>query len=87
MFIDNFIATCEQAANKYDLERIRDCKNEHFYDYIQCFSDMRLKMPKIAYHEAIFAFIKGLHFHEALKSKLLHKRPTTVTELLAMAKN
>ena len=27
-FIDNFIATCEQPGNKYDLERIRDRKNE-----------------------------------------------------------
>jgi hypothetical protein len=25
-FIDDFIATCEQPENKYDLERIRDRK-------------------------------------------------------------
>ena len=27
-FIDNFIATCEQPGNKYDLQRIRDRKDE-----------------------------------------------------------
>jgi len=34
-FIDNFIATCEQPGNKYDLERIRDRKNEPLRDYIR----------------------------------------------------
>ena len=86
-FIDNFIATCEQPGNKYDLERIRDRKNEPLCDYIRRFSDMRLKIPKISLDEAISAFIKGLRFHEALRSKLLCKRPTTVAELLATAKN
>jgi len=48
---------------------------------------MRLKIPKISHDKAISAFIKGLRFHEALRSKLLRKRPTTVTEVLATAKN
>jgi len=86
-FIDNFITTCEQPGNKYDLERIRDRKNEPLRDYIRRFSDMRLKIPKISHDEAISAFIKGLCFHEALRNKLLRKRPTTMAELLAMAKN
>ena len=86
-FIDNFIATCEQPGNKYDLERIRDRKNEPLRDNIQRFSDTRLKIPKISHDEAISAFIKGLRFHKALRSKLLRKRPNTVAELLATAKN
>jgi len=86
-FINNFIATCEQPGNKYDLERIRDRKNEPLRNYIRRFSGMRLKIPKISHNEAISAFIKVLHFHEALRSKLLRKRPTTIAELLAMAKN
>jgi len=85
--IDNFIATYEQPGNKYDLERIRDRKNEPLHDYIRRFLDMRLKIPKISHDEAISAFIKGLRFHEALRSKILCKRPTTVAELHAMAKN
>jgi hypothetical protein len=33
-FIDNFIATCDQPGNKYDLERIHDRKDEPLCDYI-----------------------------------------------------
>ena len=86
-FIDNFIATREQLGNKYDLERIRNRKNEPLHDYIRRFSDMRLMIPKISHDEVISAFIKGLHFHETLWSKLLHKRSSTVVELHATAKN
>jgi hypothetical protein len=48
---------------------------------------MRLKIPKISHDEAVSAFIKGLHHHDTLRSKLLRKWPTTVSELLAIAKN
>ena len=48
---------------------------------------MRLKIPKISQNKAISAIIKGLRYHEALRSKLLQKRPTIVAELLAIAKN
>jgi hypothetical protein len=62
-FIDNFIAMCDQLCNKYDLERIRDRKDEPLRDYIRRFSDMRLKI----YHdEAVSAFIKGLRHHKAV---------------------
>jgi hypothetical protein len=80
-FINNFITTCEQPRNKYDLERIRDRKNEPLRDYIRRFSHMLLKIPKFSHDEAISAFIK------ALRSKLLRKRPTMVAELLTTAKN
>jgi hypothetical protein len=33
-FIDNFIATCDQPGNKYDLERIRDRAGEPLRDYL-----------------------------------------------------
>jgi hypothetical protein len=48
---------------------------------------MRLKIPKISHDEAVSAFIKGLRHHDACRSKLLRKRPTMVSELLATAKN
>jgi len=68
-FIDNFIATCEQPDNKYDLDRIHNLKDEPLCDYIRRFSDMRLKIPKISHDEAISTFIKGLHYLEAVRSK------------------
>ena len=48
---------------------------------------MHIKVPSIFDNEAIEAFITGLCFHDALKDKLLRKRPKSVTALLATAKN
>jgi hypothetical protein len=48
---------------------------------------MRLKIPRITHDEAVLTFIKGLCHHDALRSKLLRKWPSTVSELLATAKN
>jgi hypothetical protein len=60
---------------------------EPLRDYIRRFSDMRLKIPKISHDEAVSVFIKGLRHHDSLRSKQLRKRPATVFELLATAKN
>ena len=47
---------------------------------------MRIKVPLISDNEAIEAFITGLRFHDALRDKLLCKRPDSVIALLATAK-
>ena len=47
---------------------------------------MSIKVPSISDNEAIEAFITGLRFHDALRDKLLRKRPESVTALLATAK-
>ena len=47
---------------------------------------MRIKVPSISDNEAIEAFIIGLRFHDALRDKLLRKRPESVKALLATAK-
>ena len=47
---------------------------------------MRIKVPSISDNEAIEAFITGLRFHDALRDKLLRKRPESITALLATAK-
>jgi hypothetical protein len=70
-FINNFIATCDQPGNKYDLERIYDRAGEPLRDYICRFSDMRRKIPRITHDEAVLAFIKGLRHHDTFRSKLL----------------
>jgi hypothetical protein len=36
-FIGNYMATCQQPSNKYDLEKVRDYPNESLCDYIRCF--------------------------------------------------
>ena len=70
-FIDNFIATCDQPGNKYDLQRICEDRGQPQCEYIRRFSDMRCTIPKVTDDEAILAFIQGLHHHNALRTKLL----------------
>jgi hypothetical protein len=48
---------------------------------------MSLKIPRITHDKAVSAFIKGLCHHDTLRSKLLRKRRSMVSELLATAKN
>jgi hypothetical protein len=85
-FVKNFIATCEQPGNKYDLQRIRDARDEPLREYIRRFSDMRIRIPRITDNEAIEAFIIDLRYHNDLRDKLLRKRPITVVDLLTTAK-
>jgi hypothetical protein len=48
---------------------------------------MRLKILRITHDEVVLAFIKALRHHDTLRSKLLRKQPSTVSELIATAKN
>jgi hypothetical protein len=80
------MATCQQPGNKYDLEKVRDYPNEPLCDYIRRFSEMRISIPNINSNEAISAFIRGLCHHDALRTKLLYKRPDSIQDLLTVAK-
>jgi hypothetical protein len=59
-FIDNYMATCQQPNNKYDLEKVRDYPNEPLHDYICRFLEAWISIPNISNDEAIFVFIRGL---------------------------
>jgi hypothetical protein len=85
-FVKNFIATCEQPGNKYDLQCICDARDEPLREYIRHFSDKRIRIPRITDNKAIEAFITGLRYHNDLRDKLLHKRPIMVVDLLTTAK-
>jgi hypothetical protein len=68
------------------LEKVRDYLNEPLRDYIYCFSETRISIPNINSDEAISAFIRGLRYHDALRTKLLRKRLDSVQDLLMVAK-
>jgi hypothetical protein len=80
------MATCQQPSNKYDLKKVRDYPNEPLGDYICRFSETRISIPNINNDEAISVFIRGLRHHDALRTKLLRKRPDPVQDLLTVAK-
>jgi hypothetical protein len=85
-FVENFIATYEQPGNKYDLQCIRDARDEPLREYVRRFSDMRIRILRITDNEAMEAFITGLCYHNDLRDKLLRKWPITVVDLLTTAK-
>jgi hypothetical protein len=56
------------------------------HDYIRRFSKTQISIPNINSDEAISVFIRGLRHHDALRTKLLRKRPDSVQDLLTVAK-
>ena len=78
------MATYDQPGTKYDLEKLYQSSEESLHDFIRLFSKTRNSIPNITNAEAIAAFTKGL-WHEQLRGKLYHKRPTTIGELIQTA--
>jgi hypothetical protein len=68
------------------LEKVRDYPNESLRDYIYRFSETWISIPNINNDETVSTFIRGLHYHDALRTKLLYKRPESVQDLLMVAK-
>jgi hypothetical protein len=68
------------------LGKVRDYPNEPLGDYIRRFSETRISIPNINNDEAIFVIIRGLRYHDTLRTKLLHKRLESVQDLLMVAK-
>ena len=69
VFINNYMAMCEQPSTKYDLEKLHQYSEESLCDFIRHFSETRNSIPNITDTEAITAFTKGLR-HEQLHGKL-----------------
>ena len=85
VFVENYMAMCQQPGMKYDLEKLHQTSGEPLRSYIRHFSKTRNTIANIGDSEAISAFTRGLHHHQELHSKLYHKRPKTINELLKVA--
>ena len=75
VFVENYMATCQQPSTKYDLEKLHQTSREPLRSYIRRFSETRNTIPNILDSKAISAFTRGLHHHQELHSKLYLKRP------------
>jgi hypothetical protein len=74
------------ARQQIRFGKVRDYPNEPLHHYIRCFSETWISIPNINNDEAISTFIRGLYYHDALRTKLLCKRPESVQDLLMVAK-
>jgi hypothetical protein len=59
-FVANFMPTYERLATKNDLKAVRQYKGKTLRQYIQHFSQMRNKIPRISNEEVISAFSTGV---------------------------
>jgi hypothetical protein len=84
-FIANFIPTYERPATKNDLKAVRQYKGEMLHQYIQHFSHMRNKIPRISNEEVISAFSTVI-FDIKMREKLpVNDELTSIVRLFEIA--
>jgi hypothetical protein len=70
-----------RLGNSWDLQRCRQKHDESFRDYSRRFSKQRTELPNITNSDVIGAFLTETYCQDLI-SKLGHKTPTKVNELM-----
>jgi hypothetical protein len=84
-FVANFMPTYERPATKNDLKAVRQYKGEMLCQYIQCFSQMRNKIPRISNEEVISAFSEGVSNIKMREKLSVNDELTSVVRLFEIA--
>jgi hypothetical protein len=74
--------TYERPATKNDLKAVRRYKGEMLRQYIQRFSQMRNKIPRISNEEVISAFSTGISDIKMREKLSVNDEPTSIVRLL-----
>jgi hypothetical protein len=77
--------TYERPATKNDLKVVREYKGETLRQYIQCFSQMRNKIPRISNEEVISAFSTGVSDIKMREKLSMNDELTSVVRLFEIA--
>jgi hypothetical protein len=77
--------TYERPATKNDLKAVRQYKGETLHQYIQRFSQMRNKIPRISNEEVIFAFSTGVSDIKMREKLSVNDELTSVVRLFEIA--
>jgi hypothetical protein len=77
--------TYERPATKNDLKAVRQYKGETLRQYIQCFSQMRNKIPRISNEEVISAFSTGISDVKMREKLSVNDELTSVIRLFEIA--
>jgi hypothetical protein len=83
-FAGNFQGTYVRPGNSWDLQSCRQQPGESLREYIRRFSKQCTELPNITDSDVIGAFLAGTTCRD-LVSKLGHKMPTKVSELMDIA--
>jgi hypothetical protein len=84
-FIANFMPTYERPATKNDLKAVRQYKGETLRQYIQRFSQMRNKIPRISNEEVISAFSTSVSNIKMREKLFVNDELTSVVRLFEIA--
>jgi hypothetical protein len=84
-FIANFMPTYEHPATKNDLKAVHQYKGKTLCQYIQCFSQMRDKIPRISNEEVISAFTIGVSDIKIREKLSVNDELTSVIRLFEIA--
>jgi hypothetical protein len=81
----NFMPTYERPATKNDLKAVRQYRGETLCQYIQRFSQMRNKIPRISNEEVISAFSTGISDIKMREKMSVNNELTSVVRLFEIA--
>jgi hypothetical protein len=84
-FVANFMPTYERPAIKNDLKAVHQYKGETLRQYIQRFSQMRNKIPRISNEEVISAFSTGVSDIKMREKLSVNDELTSVVRLFKIA--
>jgi hypothetical protein len=84
-FVTNFMPMYEHPATKNDLKAVRQYKGETLRQYIQRFSQMRNKIPRISNEEVISAFSSGVSDIKMREKLSVNDELTSVVRLFEIA--
>jgi hypothetical protein len=75
----------ERPATKNDLKAVRQYKGKTLRQYIQCFSQMRNKIPRISNEEVISAFSAGVANIKMMEKLSMNDDLTSMVRLFKIA--
>jgi hypothetical protein len=84
-FVANFMPTYERPATKNDLKVVRQYKGETLLQYIQHFSQMRNKIPRISNKEVISVFSMGVADIKIREKLSVNDELTSIVRLFEIA--
>jgi hypothetical protein len=84
-FIANFMSTYERPATKNDLKVVRQYKGETLRQYIQRFSQMRNKIPRISNEEVISTLSTGVTDIKMREKLSVNDELTSIVRLFEIA--
>jgi hypothetical protein len=84
-FVANFMPTYERPATKNDLKAVHQYKGETLRQYIQRFSQMRSKIPRISNEEVISAFSMGVTDIKMREKLSVNDELTSIVRLFEIA--